>query len=371
VAIPLQRLTALRVEELRALVGHLQALRYTTDELARLIHAEPDDLYVHPTLCSLSATGELDGTPGALAVVARLFCFAHAIDRSSLAKLPFELQAALEGLIVSDGEQVRGAIAIQELAGAYFFSDRLFENSEQSITRASSPGEAPLGSPITVNRAPDIAMPIHESSLRLLRALTQSDAYQSLLDIGVGCGVQSIVHGRRYAVVDGIDVSQRCIAFARINAAIQGLGVNYRQADVFTYESARRYDHIVFNTPWAIDYDARSELPSHHWLRFIDERLPELLSPDGECQLFCVLPLVEGAGSVEDALARLPGLARFRWRAQALDGAAQITTSEIQARRLRRGSLHVQRPGDEPLLLQYLIDRGVQAVIPIVLSLRR
>jgi SAM-dependent methyltransferase len=347
--ISLHRLHALAADAspLGAVVEHLRAAHYTADSVARLVGAEsPGELFALPALYAMAAAeGALE--PGALATLARLFWFAHAIDGAEWSALPPAVTGALDGarLVRSDGARLRGEVSVCELGGALFFCDRAFEHRDGAIDLGGAP--------------PDAAMAIHESTVRLARALAPGG--ERLLDVGAGAGALSILARRRET--HGIDTSERCVAFARLNAAINRAPATCERADCFTFETARRFDRVVFNTPWLLDED-----PAARWRRFVTERLDRLLAPDGVAQLFALLPLTRDAPTVEAALGGFAG-----WRLHALvdRGGLAIAPDELARGTLRRGCLHLRAPGDGPRLARALVERGVVEVAPLVLTATR
>lgn len=73
---------------------------------------------------------------------------------------------------------------------------------------------------------------------------------RSVLDVGCGTGVLSLVAARAGAVVTAIDVNPDAVHTAVGNAAANGLTVEVLQSDLFEGLPDRRFDLIVVNPPY-------------------------------------------------------------------------------------------------------------------------
>jgi methylase of polypeptide subunit release factors len=77
------------------------------------------------------------------------------------------------------------------------------------------------------------------------------------LDLGTGCGVQALLLARHCDTVDATDVNPRALAFARFNAALNGIGnVRCLEGSWFEPVEGERYDTIASNPPYVISPDA-------------------------------------------------------------------------------------------------------------------
>lgn len=74
-----------------------------------------------------------------------------------------------------------------------------------------------------------------------------------VLDVGTGCGIQAL-RARRYAAeVVATDVSPRALAFARLNALLNGVaGIETRLGSLFEPVAGERFDRVVSNPPFVI-----------------------------------------------------------------------------------------------------------------------
>ncbi|WP_084161936.1 methyltransferase [Nocardia sp. BMG51109] len=99
--------------------------------------------------------------------------------------------------------------------------------------------------------APDHVLGVGQASLSLLRA-TPAAPVGSVLDLGVGCGVQA-VHAAAYArTVTGTDVNRRALWLADATAALNGLDIELLEGSWFEPVAGRRFDQVVANPPFVV-----------------------------------------------------------------------------------------------------------------------
>jgi SAM-dependent methyltransferase len=143
------------------------------------------------------------------------------------------------------------------------------------------------------------------------------------LDVGCGAGLLTLLCARAGAEAIGVDVDARALAFARLNAALNGIQARFVEGDLFAGERGP-FAHIAFNAPLvraplAADPLAsprylsspRGESLALEFLRGLDERL----APDGEALLHAQL-----TPAVDAALAALPRATVSLTFAEAPDG---------------------------------------------------
>ncbi len=75
---------------------------------------------------------------------------------------------------------------------------------------------------------------------------------QRVLDLGTGCGVQSLHLSTHAGEVVATDTSGRALALARANASMNGLTWDLRQGDLFEPVEGETFDQIVSNPPFVI-----------------------------------------------------------------------------------------------------------------------
>jgi methylase of polypeptide subunit release factors len=75
------------------------------------------------------------------------------------------------------------------------------------------------------------------------------------LDLGTGCGIQALHAARHARRVIATDISERALAFARFNAALNlgpEHGISFRLGSLFEPVAGERFDLIVSNPPFVI-----------------------------------------------------------------------------------------------------------------------
>ncbi len=149
----------------------------------------------------------------------------------------------------------------------------------------------------------------------LLAALTIRRRAGHALDVGTGNGIQSLLAAKHSERVTGLDINPRAIAFARFNAALNGIGnVQFEVGDLFAPVSGHRFDLIVCNPPYVISPESSfvyrdSGEQRDSLCRRITGLIPDYLNEGGYGQLLvswvkepdedaaaAVRPWVEGRG---------------------------------------------------------------------------
>ncbi|HEX6685776.1 MAG TPA: methyltransferase [Candidatus Limnocylindrales bacterium] len=74
----------------------------------------------------------------------------------------------------------------------------------------------------------------------------------SALDLGTGCGVQALHLKTHAQAVTATDLSKRALAFAAVNATLNGLDWELRRGDMTEAVEGRRFDLVVSNPPFVV-----------------------------------------------------------------------------------------------------------------------
>ena len=114
------------------------------------------------------------------------------------------------------------------------------------------------------------------------------------LDLGTGCGVQSLHLSRHADAVTVTDVSVRALRFAATTARLNGMSWEYLEGDLAAPVAGRRFDLVVSNPPFVVgpalvgadrmvyrDSGRAGDAISADLIA----ALPDLLAPDGHGQL--------------------------------------------------------------------------------------
>jgi len=206
-----------------------------------------------------------------------------------------------------------------------------------------------------------------------LAGLQPTTPVSAVLDLGTGCGVQSLFAARRAQRVVATDLSSRALDLAAATFALSGIGtVELRHGDLYEPVAGERFDRIVSNPPFVIT-PRREAVPVYEYRdggRVGDAIVEEVvrgaadhLVPGGSAHLL-------GNWEYRDAQGGA-GLARVRrWIDEAgLDGwvieRERQSPAEYAATWIRDGGTRVGTAEFESLASEWLDDfaaRGVTAV---------
>lgn len=73
------------------------------------------------------------------------------------------------------------------------------------------------------------------------------------LDLGTGCGIQALLVARHAGAVVATDISERALAYAELNARLNGVtNIDFRHGSMFEPVAGEAFDLIVSNPPFVI-----------------------------------------------------------------------------------------------------------------------
>ncbi len=180
-----------------------------------------------------------------LAVLARLLGLgADQPLRDVEAALPAAGAAGLVrlGLAEVDGDTVRADALVRPQS----FAD---EGGEGEWWVASDLDEAAVGGPLPE----DHVLGVGGASQTLARLQVPAAEGARGLDIGAGCGIQSLRLRRTAGAVVATDVSARALRFTALNALLNGVtGIQTREGSLYAPVAGERFDRIVSNPPFVI-----------------------------------------------------------------------------------------------------------------------
>jgi len=88
---------------------------------------------------------------------------------------------------------------------------------------------------------------------RTLAELIIPAPVERALDLGTGCGIQALLVSRHARQVVATDISERALAFAAVNARLNGVhNVEFRHGSMFEPVEGETFDLIVSNPPFVI-----------------------------------------------------------------------------------------------------------------------
>jgi release factor glutamine methyltransferase len=93
----------------------------------------------------------------------------------------------------------------------------------------------------------------------LLAGRVRVEPGSTVLDLGCGAGLVSVVAAQQGARVLAVDVNPAALENAKANAAKYGLGIATRRSDMFS-KVPEKFDYIFFNPPYLPHEDVDDEL---------------------------------------------------------------------------------------------------------------
>ncbi|MBK8461026.1 MAG: methyltransferase [Micropruina sp.] len=217
---------------------HLRAAAYDVDAVgARLGASGLAGLARNTTLAAADALGsEVD----AQATLIRLFLLQQEVAvehvRATLGE-PESLLAA--GVLASSGEGIRAGIELRPYA-----TDEGFDGLICSDLAPNLDGR--LAAP-----RPDFVLGVSPASTTLAQ-LTVRTPVGSALDLGTGCGVQSLHLSTHADRVVATDLNPRAVAMARLTARLNGIELDVREGSLYQPVAAEAFDLIVANPPYVM-----------------------------------------------------------------------------------------------------------------------
>ncbi|MBN9186930.1 MAG: methyltransferase [Microbacterium sp.] len=226
----------------RSLAADLGAAGFRTERLRELWGDAADGALGRGH--ALPARRRLAGETTPVGVIARLFGLGDDVAAEEAASaFPAAGLAGLEalGLVRRDAGRVLPLVLVRPQA----FVD---DEGAGEWWVASDLDEAALGGPLPE----DHVLGVGGASLTLA-ALQLTDPVGRALDVGAGCGIQSLRARRAAAAVVATDVSERALRFTRLNALLNGVdAVQTRLGDMFAPVRGERFARIVSNPPFVI-----------------------------------------------------------------------------------------------------------------------
>ncbi|YAL83698.1 DUF7059 domain-containing protein [Dermacoccaceae bacterium W4C1] len=187
-----------------------------------------------------------------VAVLVRLFALGYAVPvgRVDDALPGFGVSGLVDSGVVAleSGDRIRAA-----------FDLRPYGQDDQSWYVLSDLSEVMTGAPLPGDHVLGIG-----GASTTLASWTPRTQVGAALDLGAGCGVQSLHLSTHAETVVGTDVSQRALAMARANAAMNGLDWDLRAGDLLQPVAGEQFDLIVSNPPFVIT-PRDAEVPAYDY----------------------------------------------------------------------------------------------------------
>lgn len=145
------------------------------------------------------------------------------------------------------------------------------------------------GAPTRV--APDHVLGISSASTSFAQLIVRTPANRAL-DLGTGCGVQSLHLTTHVRDVVATDVNRRALTVTDLNAALNEVEIDVREGSLFDPVRADRFDLLVTNPPFVVSPGTGerlvyrdSGLPGDELVRRVVTGAPRHLAPGGVAQV--------------------------------------------------------------------------------------
>lgn len=268
----------------QALAADLDAADFRSDPLRLLWGEEADDALARglrePILRAIASQD------GPLATLGRLFVLGMPQPQDAVQRaLP---RVGVDGLVALGLVSTQGdAVVPQAIIRPQSFVD---VDGVGEWWIASDLDEIALGTALPADHVLGVG-----GASRTLAELVIPAPVERALDLGTGCGIQALLVSRHAQVVVATDISDRALAFAELNAQLNGVrNIEFRPGSMFEPVAGEAFDLIVSNPPFVItpratgipEYEYRDggligDALVEHFLR----SAPEHLRPGGIAQL--------------------------------------------------------------------------------------
>lgn len=231
--------SVLSADQCRRLAARLTELDYTVDAVVSAIGDT-----AHRALGrnqTTPADRALTGRDDPLACLIRLWLLQQPVSAT-------ELSEALPGL--DRALQWAGIVTVEQGRASALVDLRPFAVDERTywICADLTPG---LDTVVTPTRS-DLVLGVSSASTSLA-SLTPRAPVETAMDLGTGCGVQSLHLARHARRIVATDVNPRAIALAELSLQLNGVrGVELRLGDLFAPVSDDRFDLITTNPPYVM-----------------------------------------------------------------------------------------------------------------------
>lgn len=255
----------------------LLAADYTTDSvLDRIGAAGQDGLGRNSTVpADVALTGEHDPQ----ATMIRLWLLQQPVPWLAAETALPVADLIGRGYLLAEGDRIRAGIDVRP----YGRSD---DGTTSWVVSDLQPG---LDGFVTPTR-PDYVLGVSPASTTLAQ-ITARTPIETALDLGTGCGVQTLHLSRHTAQVVATDVNPRALEMARLTCALSEIEADIRAGSLYE-PTPERFDLIVSNPPFVMSPPTgerltyrESDLPADSLVETLVRRSADHLNPGGSLQL--------------------------------------------------------------------------------------
>ncbi len=256
----------------------------------------------------------------------RLFLLQHAVPESLVTQAIPGLDLVALGIIKVSAGEARAVLDIRPFAE---------DDRQWWVIADLTPGLDGRREPMRS----DYVLGIAPASLSLIH-LTVPIKAERALDVGTGCGIQSLHLADRVNQLVATDVNPRALQLARWTAALNRIDLDVREGSLYEPVSGERFDLIVSNPPYVISPPGggltyrETGFAGDAVVEQLVRQAPYHLTEGGWCQLLANWTCVRG----EDWQDRIAGWTgdRSAWAVQR----EQLDPSEYIELWLRDAGLH-------------------------------
>jgi methylase of polypeptide subunit release factors len=340
----MRELTGQDVDRLR---GAFSAAGYTVDGVAERLGAQANGaLARNETTLAAQRTAGGD----ALDVMIRLFLLQRGVPEALVRKAFPGVDLVALGIVRVSAGDTRAVLDIRPFAE---------DEREWWVVADLTPGLDGRREPMR----PDYVLGIAPASLSLIN-LTVPIKAERALDIGTGCGIQSLHLADRVDQLVATDVNPRALQLARWTAALNRIELDVRDGSLYEPVHGERFDLVVSNPPYVISPPGEgltyreTGFAGDSVVEQLVRHAPHHLTDGGWCQLLANWTCVRG----EDWRDRIANWTadRSAWAVQR----EQLDPSEYVELWLRDAGLH-----GSPLYttrydewMRWLDDQNVEAI---------
>ena len=220
------------------LADAFRAVDYRVDAVVGLIGTEEHGALARNS--TVPATRALAGRDDPLATLTRLWLLQQPVPAAELEQALPDLVEPLvaDEILLGEDDQVRARVDLRPYAtddGDFWVAADLTPNLDTQVR------------PIR----PDHVLGVSAASASLAQ-LTLRRPVGRALDLGTGCGVQSLHLARHADSVVATDLNPRALELARITFALNGSTVDLRPGDLYQPVAGERFDLIATNPPYVM-----------------------------------------------------------------------------------------------------------------------
>jgi hypothetical protein len=189
---------------------------------------------------TIPAARALEARDDPLAILTRLWPLQRPVPRSALERaLPGLVDPLTRGgILAQDADQVRAVLDIRPYGS---------DEGEFWVVSDLTPNLDTLIAPVR----PDLVLGVSAASATLAQ-LAVRHPVSTALDLGTGCGVQSLHLARHSGRVVATDLNPRACQLARLTFELNATEVDLRLGDLYQPVAGERFDLIVANPPYVM-----------------------------------------------------------------------------------------------------------------------